>query len=143
MTTARTFEQRSAFLLGKVITQSLRETYQAFDGDLTMALVLGELGSHSAAPMHEASHHKRSRDPRGSNAYSISAASGIPRETVRRKLDKLIARGWVIETPDGKLGLNLEHEPPLVTLFADYNRRLLQNMREAIALLDEGDTTAS
>lgn len=137
MTTPPTFEQRSAFLLGKVMTQALRETYQAFDGDLTMALVLGELGQHAAAPMHEPSHHHRSRDPRSSNAYSIAAASGIPRETVRRKLDKLIARGWVIETPDGKLGLNLQHEPPLTTLFADYHRRLLLTMREAIALLDE------
>jgi len=137
MQTPLTFEQRIAFQLGKVLTQALRESYRAFDGDLTMALVLGELGQYAAAPSHEDLLNKRSRNPRGSNAYSISAASGIPRETVRRKLDKLIARGWIIETPDGKLALNPAQDPPLAVLFADYNRQILQAMREAIALVDQ------
>ena len=132
-----TFEQQIAFHLGKVLTQALRDSYRAFDGDLTMALVLGELGQHAAAPVHEALWNKRSRNPRASNAYSISAASGIPRNTVRRKLDQLIARGWIIETPDGKLTLNPAQDPPLAALFADYNRQILQTMREAIARVDE------
>ena len=34
------------------------------------------------------------------NALSISDVTGIPRETVRRKLAKLLALGWIEKTPD-------------------------------------------
>ena len=129
-------EQQVAFQIGKVITQSLREIYRAFDGDLTMALVLGELGQYSAAPLHDTRHNKRSRNFRSCNAYSISTASGVPAETVRRKLDKLPAQGWVIKMEDGSLGLNPQHDPPLAIIFSEYNRNMLQAMRDTVALLE-------
>ena len=129
-------EQWIAIHLGRVITRVLRDCYRTFDGDLTMALVFGELGQYVAAPLHEPSRYRHAHGARGSNVYSISAASGIPRQTVRRKLDRLIARGWIIENPDGKLTLNLAHDPPLATLFADDNRQLLQAMREAVERLE-------
>lgn len=137
MSTPLTSERKTAFHLGQVFTKALRELYKAFDGDLTMALVLGELGQYATGSLYDSSQNRRSPKIRCSNAYSISVASGVPRETVRRKLDKLIARGWVIETPDGKLGLNLEHDPSLAILFSDYNRRMLQAMRESLERLDE------
>ena len=34
------------------------------------------------------------------NALSISDVTGIPRETVRRKLAKLVDLGWIEKTPD-------------------------------------------
>ena len=52
-------DRQVAFHLGKVLTKSLRDIYGAFDGDLTMALVLGELGQYSAAPLHDTRHNKR------------------------------------------------------------------------------------
>jgi DNA-binding GntR family transcriptional regulator len=33
------------------------------------------------------------------NAYSLSLSSGIPRETIRRKIDALVDRGWVEKVP--------------------------------------------
>ncbi|MEI7431672.1 MAG: hypothetical protein WCL27_14550 [Betaproteobacteria bacterium] len=129
-------DRQVAFQLGKVLTQALREIYRAFDGDLTMALVLGELGQYSAAPLHDKRHNQRSRNFRCCNAYSISTASGVPPETVRRKLDKLIALGWIIKTEDGNLGLNPQHDPPLAIVFSEYNRNMLQVMRETVALLE-------
>jgi hypothetical protein len=38
---------------------------------------------------------------RGVNALSIAGATGIPRETVRRKLKELVARGIVLEKSRG------------------------------------------
>lgn len=129
-------EEEIAFLLGKVMTQALRDLYRAFDGDISMALILGELGEYAAALRHTPLQKNRRQHLRTSNAHSIAAASGMPRETVRRKLNKLMAKGWIIEMPNGNLGLNPQHEPPLTTLFADYNRRLLEAMRDAVKKLE-------
>jgi DNA-binding GntR family transcriptional regulator len=35
------------------------------------------------------------------NAFSLSQAIGIPRETIRRKIDELVKRGWVHRHPQG------------------------------------------
>jgi len=37
------------------------------------------------------------------NAYSLAAYTGIPRETVRRKVAALIERGWVVRDASGNL----------------------------------------
>ena len=39
---------------------------------------------------------------RGVNAFSIAEATGIPRETVRRKLKELVARGVLMEKERGR-----------------------------------------
>ena len=141
MQTSLDVERQIAFHLGKVLTHSLRESYRAFDGDLTMALVLGEIGQYSAAPVHEPVRHKYLGSFRTCNAHSISIASGIPRETVRRKLDKLLARGWIIEMENGAVGLNPEHEPSLAVVCSDFNHRILQSLRETMGALTKIDDT--
>lgn len=82
-----------------------------FRGDLDMMLVLAIIGSRTLPP-------RRTRgmsyqdfangtriDPRPSpiNLQSISESSGIPRETVRRKVHDLRALGWVDRRDDGVL----------------------------------------
>ena len=37
------------------------------------------------------------------NRKSIADSTGIPRETVRRKVAMLMDRGWIVEQPDGSL----------------------------------------
>jgi hypothetical protein len=79
--------------------------YAAFDGDLLAAVVLGEVAHHNfaairnaASTAHELSALSNQRDESGlppmlpTNAYSIATATGIPRETVRRKVDVLVGR---------------------------------------------------
>ncbi|TIC79579.1 hypothetical protein [Crenobacter intestini] len=41
--------------------------------------------------------------PRATNGHSIALVTGIPRETVRRKLVKLTALGWLTENAHGQL----------------------------------------
>ncbi|MEI9990852.1 MAG: hypothetical protein WDM86_12505 [Rhizomicrobium sp.] len=36
-----------------------------------------------------------------SNRMALARATGLPRETVRRKVGKLIEKGWVVELPGG------------------------------------------
>jgi hypothetical protein len=91
----------SHFLLGY-----LKELHQAFNGDLALVIVLGEIAHHTLSPHFSA--HGVDRDSIQSaqnasagmrrlpscSAYSLAAATGLPRETVRRKIARLIELGW-------------------------------------------------
>lgn len=93
-------------LLLRFMTSRLRAMYQAYDGDLTLCLVLGEIASRNTERFYD---ERRGYQPDSfncqrqylpCNALSISDVTGIPRETVRRKLAKLVDLGWIEKTPD-------------------------------------------
>lgn len=74
------------------------------DGDLDLFLVLTIIGERTfsarnapAAMSHDAflSGTVRDVEPEAINLQSIADYSGIPRETVRRKIETLIEKGWV------------------------------------------------
>ena len=86
----------------------LRDLYRHFEGDLALVIVLGEIAHHNLAthfPTQAAGDRemlKRIADEDGllrrmpaCNAYSLAAATGMPRETIRRKIARLEAQGWV------------------------------------------------
>lgn len=89
----------------------LNDIYEAFEGDLAMAIVLGEISHHNTtrffSPEQTANESMLAiqHDPAswarmdGCNAYSISCVTGIPRETVRRKIRQLKERGWLEDVP--------------------------------------------
>ena len=97
-----------AYLLNHFLTEHLVRVSRAFDGDLTVAVVLGTIAHHNLRSFHE---QVVGRDPRSMqeifrsgrhredlrpcNALSVTASTGIPRETVRRKIAWLVAKGWV------------------------------------------------
>lgn len=98
---------------------------EAFDGDLDLFLVLAIIGDRSFAA------HKvdpsltfddwQARDepmvtPEGINVRSISHFSGIPRETVRRKLAILIEKGWVVRGEDNSLSATVKARKELAPL---------------------------
>jgi hypothetical protein len=90
----------------------LNDIYRAFEGDLAMTIILGEISHHNTArffsPEQAANQpmHQLQNDPAqwsamdGCNAYSVSCATGIPRETVRRKVAELKKRGWIEDEPE-------------------------------------------
>ena len=128
----------------------LRDIYQAFDGDLSMAIILGEISHHNTchffSPERETNDLLRElqaesaqwKEMEGCNPYSISCATGIPRETVRRKTVAMIQRGWLEEIP--KQGLRIT--PACADHFgADFSFRFLNGLlgasRKIEALLAE------
>lgn len=130
----------------------LNDIYQAFDGDLAMAIVLGEISHHNTARFFSPQKTMNAAvsalpgDPAswtgvdGCNAYSMSCATGIPRETVRRKIAELKKRGWVEAVPAQGLRITkacADH------FGADYSLRflngLLRSSRIIEALLAEED----
>jgi hypothetical protein len=102
-----------AFLaVNMFIVRHLVRMYAAFDGDLVAAIILGEVAHHNVsgylARLAEARRSGAEALPPPpdrceylpTNAFSIAQATGIPRQTVRRKVKALVARGWLIE--DGR-----------------------------------------
>lgn len=93
--------------MGRHMVRHLLLLYKEFEGDLLLPLILGEIAHHNVKKVYTIEENclQARRDlPAGedrsnyfvpTNAFSISEATGIPRETVRRKIVKLVEKGWV------------------------------------------------
>ena len=115
-----------SMLKTRFVVPHLIALYEKFDGDmlLALALVLGEIAIRNMQGIFQV----RPEEPytvldreaerafveqryplerlRPANTISIAMATGVPRETVRRKIDKLVERGWVDRHESGHLYLN-------------------------------------
>ncbi len=69
------------------------------------------------------------RPPR-TNASCIAEVSGIPRETVRRKLERLARRGWVERHPSGSWRIKMDGPDSVPTRreFHDVDRRAMERL---------------
>lgn len=125
---------------------TLRRAYRWFDGDLTLFLVFSEIAHYNmsralhALSVRDASDTVRwrvvMRALRGQkitpcNALSISAATGIPRETVRRKVKELERRGWLVR--EGARSLTLA--PRAIDQMGAPGRALMEEFRETARVL--------
>ena len=127
---------RVSFLLSRFTVPYMRSVYREFDGDILLNIVVGEIGTRNLGQFYEVSRNSESfesrlgdvsehqRVLRPCNALSISDATGIPRETVRRKVNALIKRGWVSQNERGHLYLT-----PLV---AEHFHRFLFSLIEEL-----------
>ena len=90
------------------ILTSLR---RAFGNDLDKPIILGAIGQFMFQNMPDASHryedHLSGNQPvlptRLTNVESIANSTGIPRESVRRKIGELMDIGWITRDPKGGL----------------------------------------
>lgn len=95
------------FMIGNFLHRIERERRGLYDGDLDLALVAEIIGTAAIEPgMRDAAFREQYRTfasiigiegQRAVNATSIASASGIPRETVRRKLKRLLELGLIVE----------------------------------------------
>jgi DNA-binding MarR family transcriptional regulator len=85
---------------------------RTFDGDLDQMLILAVIGERKLArrasraePSYDRLGYSELRDPSSVaiNPHSLADYTGIPRETVRRKVVALMARGWVERSENGDL----------------------------------------
>jgi len=136
-----------AFLLSEFTVPHLLSTYKAFRGDMAMAIVLGEIGQHNvrryyldarfkagaAAEKTLAGRLSRHAQVSGCNALSISRSTGLARETVRRKVVKLLRRGWIIRDERSQLLI----VPDLAEQFGRFNEASLATFLDVAAQLHE------
>jgi len=93
-------------------TRLLIQLRSRFDGDLDLALVLAVIGSRTmperwTPALTDLGRMTESDRPNANqvpiNLQSVADFSGIPRETVRRKVKLLQDRGWISRAADGRL----------------------------------------
>lgn len=129
------YEENRGFItitMNEFLISYLFKVYRAFDGDLLQPLILGFMAHHNISRLsnqqkYDGRHIKDIITGSGKevmlspcNAFSISQATGIPRETVRRKIAALIEKGWVKRDAKGQLFLT----ELLTFAFRDFNYEL-------------------
>ena len=106
-----------AFVTNGFLVSQLLRVLHAFDGDLLAAIVLGEIAHHNVQRFFSdprlrsgddvekalADPQRRERLLSPCNALSVSHATGIPRETVRRRIERLVGEGWIERNERGHL----------------------------------------
>jgi len=149
----------AALVSGPLTHQAILSTYASrftintmrlarrwFDGDLTLFLVFGEIAHHNmsralqALGVHDAPDSPRWRVAMRAlheqkftpcNALSISEATGIPRETVRRKVRELEQRGWLVREGPRRLTL----APRAIEQMALPGRAIMEDFRETARVI--------
>jgi predicted transcriptional regulator of viral defense system len=106
------------------LTEHLADVSRAFGGDLQEMLVLAIIGQKQL---------RSAINQQGAetaiSASRIADVTGIPRQTVRRKLKSLEARGWITQTPDAayKLAI-LAGGSPAKSDLNDVDRRAIERV---------------
>lgn len=139
------------FLVYTLLQRHLKQIYRICDGDMVMGLVMSEIWQFNLARyfaragIEEAT--QLLSDPAtrrdlltGCNAYSISQVLGIPSETVRRKVRKLIDLGWVERNGDGGLLATRQLELAFTPDLIENMRYFVSAARQLLAMLDTPDT---
>lgn len=112
-------------------------------GDLDLLLVLAVIGDRTLSERRtdkSASHHELFNERRGLpepeaiNTRSIADYTGVPRETVRRKINELVERGWVAKNDKGHLYVTPEAASSLAPL-TEHGIGYLSNMFEMLSAL--------
>lgn len=126
-------------LVNSFIVSSLVRLYAEFDGDVLEALVLGKLAQREV-PGHRARARARKTD---CSAFAIANGTGIPRETVRRKLSSLERRGWVRREANGAVAVTAAARKRFAPWCVELRDHLSELARHLDALEPHGASPSS
>lgn len=116
---------------------------RSFDGDLQAAMVLAIVGQMRLRALREALARGETPGPLlqgdGTTASRISDVTGIPRETVRRKLQTLQAKGWIARDDAGLWRIVADADgvgTPVRRELADFNEGAIARVARLVADLE-------
>lgn len=138
-----------SYLIGRFATEHMLRVYRLFEGDFVAGLVLATVAQHNVQEYYErtAARSQGSFDSsvdagahmphlRTCNALSVASATGLPRETVRRKVRWLEQQNMLTVGPRGRLVV-VRH---LSRRFTDFDAGTLVRFeacaRQVLAILD-------
>ncbi len=129
-------------MLGDLLARLNRGRREVYDGDLDLASVFEIIGitavEHSIRDAKFREEHGTfatvvgASGQRGTNAMSISAGTGIPRETVRRKIKRLLELGMITEQSRGRYVVT-----PGIFLRPEYQRGFAQGIRDTVQFMNQ------
>ena len=132
------------YMLGNLLHRLERGRREVYFGDLDLARVAETIGTAGVEPgMRDAAFRDRHRTfasvvgvdgQRAVNATSIAGATGIPRETVRRKLERLLKLGFIVEKGRARYVLTpgVLQQPERQAAFAIGLQQTVQFMNECL-----------
>lgn len=128
----KTHEEEVALHMSHFFLDYLKDLHHVFDGDLALVIVLAEIAHHTSSGVFKpgegsgpAFQPPTTDALLSCSAYSLAAATGLPREMVRRKIVRLTELGWVEKAGRAEVRLTpkvAEHFTP------DFNVRLLDRL---------------
>lgn len=129
-------------MLGDLLARLNRARREVYDGDLDLASVFEIIGTtaveHSMRDAKFREEHGTfasvvgASGQRGTNAMSISAGTGIPRETVRRKIKRLLELGLIMEQSRGRYIVT-----PGIFLKPEYQQGFAQGIRDTVQFMNQ------
>ncbi len=140
-------QYRASDLMGRFTVPHLRAVYHAFDGDMILCLVVGEIALRNMGRYFDDERNaklpesrlddsaEREQVMRPCNALSIADSTGIPRETVRRKVALALERGWVHRNARGHLYLTQELARDFMAMTRERIEEMIATGRALEALL--------
>jgi hypothetical protein len=104
------------------LVDHLTDLSRAYGGDFQQIMVLAIIGQKWLHAIHD----NVAASELGSGALAISASrladvTGIPRETVRRKLALMQAKGWIRQGPDGAWSLAVDESTKDLPAYRDHS----------------------
>lgn len=107
----------AAIVLARYQIRNLRRVFEEFEHDILLPILLGEIAMRNLGELENSQATEEGGDwafnpcapetpLKPCNAYSIAAATGLPRETVRRKIARLVELDWVCRKDNGHLYLS-------------------------------------
>lgn len=131
-----------AMVMGELMLAHLRRIYQAFDGDLMLAMILAEIAHYNIQDLVRGERFRNAdiaayvaeNRLKPVNTLSLSQSCGIPRETLRRKIRTLVDTGLILKTQDGCLHVT---EKCLARFGPDFNKALLKDIRACATRLED------
>ena len=129
----------------------MRALYHQFDGDMVQIIVLGEISLHNVSQFFRKGGadapekllddmERRGKLMNSCNALSISEATGIPRETVRRKVAQLLKKGMLYRDEHKRLIVRQGVSTGFARRNAETTREILELAAKLQALLKAVDT---
>jgi hypothetical protein len=138
-----------SYVTGRFMTEHLIRVHKLFEGALTAAIVLATVAQHGLQRYYdEVGRDRPGRfDPllaadehlphlRSCNALSVSTATGIPRETVRRKVRWLAQKGWLSIGERGRLSVVNGISKDFRDFDIETTERLLECMQATLRVLE-------
>jgi hypothetical protein len=126
-----------AIMMGRYMLRYLLLLYEQFEGDLITPIILGEIAHHNISKFYHLeggclkprgdapASAERLKHQEATNAFSISESTGIPRETVRRKIEKMVEKGWLKKGSKGEVTITALVRDHFTD---DFNKRLISEL---------------
>jgi hypothetical protein len=140
-----------SYLIAGFTVPLIQNLYRQFDGDMVQMIVLGEISLHNVSQFFRKGGadvpekllddmERRSKLMHSCNALSISEATGIPRETVRRKVAQLLEKGLLYRDEHKRLMVRSGVSAGFAKRNAKTTQEILELAAKLQALLKAVDT---